>query len=126
MGFFTKIAKMRSDFNAAKKTLRTSNSGLIILPVNGCCYGRDNNPDKGDYFKYCGQYFWEFISGQTDLFKDIIEPIGHMAKQKNDFFVESYSKMINKFTKEFSNDFCNDNGQINWEKLVEFNSGRKR
>ncbi len=20
------------------------------------------NPDKGDYFKYCGQRFWEFIS----------------------------------------------------------------
>ncbi|MHB8174419.1 MAG: PmeII family type II restriction endonuclease, partial [Nitrospirota bacterium] len=21
--------------------------------MNGCCYGRDNKPDKGDYFKYC-------------------------------------------------------------------------
>lgn len=32
--------------------------------------------------------------------------------------------MINKFTKEFSNDFCDDNGQINWGKLIEFNSAK--
>jgi hypothetical protein len=38
-------------------------------------------------------------------------------------FLASYAKMINKFTKEFANDFCEDNGEINWEKLVEFNSG---
>ncbi len=30
--------------------------------------------------------------------------------------------MINKFTREFSNDFCKDNGEIDWKKLVRFNS----
>ncbi|MFW6351905.1 MAG: PmeII family type II restriction endonuclease [Bacteroidota bacterium] len=123
-GNSSQIAKMRSDFLKAKRTLRTSNSGLITIPVNGCCYGCDNNPDKGDYFKYCGQYFWEFISGQSNLYKEIIEPIGHKAKEKNDFFLESYSKMINKFTKEFSNYFCSDDGQIDWYKLLEFNSAK--
>jgi hypothetical protein len=122
-GNSSQIAKMKNDFIAAKRTLRTSNSGLIITAVNGCCYGRNNNPDKGDYFKYCGQKFWQFISGETSLFTDIIEPLGHKAKEKNDAFLESYSKMINKFTKEFANDFCDDSGQIDWKKLVEFNSG---
>lgn len=120
------ISKMKSDFITAKRTLRTSNSGLIVSAVNGCCYGRDNNPDKGDYFKYCGQNFWEFISGQENLYKDIIEPLGHKAKEKNDTFLESYSTMINKFTKEFANDFCDNDGNIDWPKLVEFNSGRKK
>ena len=115
---------MRTDFTTAKKTLRTSNSKLIIVAVNGCCYGRTANSDKGDYFKYCGQQFWEFISGQETLYKDIVEPLGHKAKEKNDIFLESYSKMINKFTKEFANDFCDDNGEIKWNKLVEFNSGK--
>jgi hypothetical protein len=36
--------------------------------------------------------------------------------------MKSYSQMINKFTKEFANDFCNDNGEIEWEKLVRYNS----
>ncbi len=30
--------------------------------------------------------------------------------------------MINKFTKEFANIFCKDNGEIDWGKLVRFNS----
>jgi len=121
-GNSSQIAKMVADFKTAKKTLRTSNSKLNIVAVNGCCYGRDNQPDKGDYFKYCGQSFWEFITGNKNLFVEIIEPLGHKAKEKNDDFVKSYSQMINKFTKEFTNEFCNDNGEIDWEKLVRFNS----
>ena len=27
------------------------------------------------------------------------------------------------FTKEFINEFCFENGEINWVKLLEFNSG---
>lgn len=118
------IAKMKSDFLTAKRTLRTSNSDIIAVAVNGCCYGIDNNPDKGDYFKYCGQEFWEFISGEATLYKDIIVPIGHNARQKNDAFLESYSNMINMFTREFSNDFCKENGEIDWDKLLEFNSAK--
>jgi len=85
-GNSSQIAKMVADFKTAKKTLRTSNSQLSIVAVNGCCYGRDNKPDKGDYFKYCGQRFWEFISGDSDLFTEIIEPLGYKAKERNDDF----------------------------------------
>ena len=122
-GNSSQISKMKSDFITAKRTLRTSNSGLIIEAVNGCCYGKNRNPDKGDYFKYCGQDFWYFISGHKNLYKDIIEPIGHKAKEHNDDFLKSYAQMINKFTREFSIDFCRKNGDIDWEKLVEYNSG---
>lgn len=121
-GNSSQISKMASDFKTAKRTLRTSNSGLNIVAVNGCCYGRDNNADKGDYFKYCGQTFWEFISGDTGLYIEIIEPLGYKAKQKNDEFQKSYSQMINMFTREFGNNFCDHSGAIDWEKLVKFNS----
>ena len=124
-GNSSQIIKLISDFKTAKKTLRTSNSQLNVIAVNGCCYGRDNRPDKGDYYKYCGQKFWEFISGDTELYTKIIEPLGHMAKERNDDFVKSYSQMINKFTKEFANEFCKDNGEIDWDKLVIFNSSIK-
>jgi hypothetical protein len=108
-----------------KKTLRTSNSQLNIVAVNGCCYGQDNNPDKGDYYKYCGQRFWEFISGNPELYTQIIEPLGYKAKERNEAFMISFSQMINKFTKEFSNTFCDDDGNIDWNKLVVFNSAAK-
>lgn len=96
---------------------------MNVIAVNGCCYGKDRKPDKGDYFKYCGQKFWYFISGNTDINVEIIEPLGYWAKEKNDKFIEVYSNMLNKFTAEFISRFCKSNGKINWEELVHFNSG---
>jgi len=120
------VPKMQSDFSSAKKTLRTSNSKLNIVAVNGCCYGRDNKPDKGDYFKYCGQEFWAFISGNENLYLDIIEPLGHKATERNKEYQILYSKMVHKFTLQFLDEFCNENGEVDWQKLVKFNSGRRK
>jgi len=121
-GNSSQISKMKADFRTAQKTLRTSNAKLSIICVNGCCYGRDNNPDKGDYYKYCGQRFWDFISGNPKLYTDIIEPLGHQAKERNHEFLDAYSSRINKFTLEFGKHFCDDKGAIDWVRLVEFNS----
>lgn len=98
-----------------------SNSRLNITAVNGNRHGKDIIPDKGDYFKYCGQRFWELISGNPNLYVEIIEPLGHKAKEKNEEFLKKYPQIINKFTLLFMQHFCED-GVINWEKLVKFNS----
>lgn len=118
----SQIDKLKQDFLSAAKSLRTSNSHLTVVAVNGCCYGRDNKPDKGGYQKYCGQKFWEFISGNENLYLEIIEPLGYNAKSKNDEYELLYSSMINRFTSEFSTTFCKENGEINWNKLVQYNS----
>ena len=115
---------MENNFKTAIKTLRTSNSNLQIICVNGCCYGKDNNPDKGAYFKYCGQRFWEYIGGNENIYVDIIEPLGHKAKERNENYLKQYSGKINIFVKEFIETFCNKNGSIEWEKLVKYNSGK--
>lgn len=118
------IAGMRNNFTKAKKILRTSGNKLEVIAINGCCYGRDNKPDKGDYFKLCGQQFWEFISGDRELYTDLIEPLGHKAKEKNEAFAMEHAKILNLFTEEFCNKFCLD-GVIDWKALVRFNSETK-
>jgi hypothetical protein len=124
-GNSSQTTKMISDFKSAQKTLRTSNSQMDIVCVNGCCYGKDNKPDKGTYFKYCGQKFWEFIGGNENIYTDIIEPLGFKAKERNENFLEKYAQMINRFTKEFIELFCDNNGKINWKELVKYNSSFK-
>ena len=123
-GNSSQIDKMKTHFNTAKKTLRTSNSKLHVVAVNGCCYGKNKDPDKGDYFKYCGQQFWAFISEDSALYTKIISPLGYKAKEKNDAFSESYARVINTFTREFTADFCKPNGEIDWGKLVRLNSAK--
>jgi hypothetical protein len=120
-GNSSQIRKMEDDFGRAKRVLGTNTSKTNIVAVNGCCYGRENQPDKGSYLKYCGQAFWEFISGNQDLYIEIVEPLGHKAKEKNDEFQKAYAQIINNFTSEFSKEFCTK-GHIDWQKIVELNS----
>lgn len=117
------IRGMINNFRKAKQTLRTSNLKLNVVAVNGCCYGRNKKPDRGDYFKYCGQVFWEFVSGNPDLYLKIIKPLGYSAKQRNAEFLKEYSQIVNRFTSEFSQRFA-INGEIDWDALVQFNSGK--
>lgn len=123
-GNSSQIARMKDNFKKAKRVLNTNTSTTNIVAVNGCCYGRDNAPDKGDYMKLCGQSFWEFISGDNDLYLEIIEPLGFKAKERNEEFSTEYAALLNRFTLEFANEYCID-GYINWEKLVKFNSEKK-
>lgn len=116
------IANMKSNFIKAKRILKTNNPKVNVQAVNGCCYGKDIRPDKGEYEKLCGQRFWSFISGNEDLYVQIIEPLGHKAKQRNDSFQKLYAQVINKFEREVLKDFIQDD-LIDWPKLVHFNSG---
>ena len=118
------IKKMRDNFEKAKQTLGINTSLTNVIAVNGCCYGKDRKPDKDDYLKLCGQQFWDFISGDENLYTDIIEPLGHRAKEKNEQFMLEYAKVINKFTSEFIGTFCDTDGSILWEEIVKFNSSK--
>lgn len=124
-GNSSQINKMKDNFKKAKRILGTSASvESNIIAINGCCYGKDDIPNKGDYHKLCGQRFWEFISGDEKLYTDIIEPLGHKAREKNDLFLIEYNKVINKFSFEFMKMFCTSSGEILWDKIIQFNSGK--
>lgn len=122
-GNSSQIARMRDNFKKAKKILGTNYSRKNVVCINGCCYGRtENNPDKGDYLKLCGEAFWLLISGKKSLYLDIIKPLGFRAKEKNKAFGESYAKTINSFVREFTHSYCDQDGSILWEKIVILNS----
>lgn len=120
-GNSSQIKRMQENFKQAQRRLRQNKNIPNIIAVNGCCSGRDKTPDKGDYYKLCGQAFWEFISGSENLFLEIIEPLGHRAKEKNEEFENAYIQILTVFTQEFVNDFCT-HGLIEWDKLIRFNS----
>ncbi len=113
------IHKMREHFGEAANKIRELH-GIEVVAINGCCYGQDANPDKGDYQKLCGQAFWAFISnGEQELYKQIIEPLGFEARERNAAFQQAYAAIINSFTAEFIPDFCNEQGAIHWDDRVQ-------
>jgi hypothetical protein len=123
-GNSSQIARMRTNFKQAIKRVRQNRRVQSVQAVNGCCYGRDSRPDKGDYLKLCGQRFWAFISGDEQFYIKIVEPLGHRAREKNEAFRQEYARLLNRLSGEFIRDFCEADGTVDWAKLLRFNSGR--
>lgn len=121
---------MKTNFKNAKILLRSNGETRPIVAVNGCMYGTDNVPFKQDltdpdlsYYKYCGEVFWEFISGDSNLYLDLIHPLEAEASIRSPEFDELYIRKVNEMALEFSNEFITK-GQIDWEKLVRFVSAK--
>lgn len=124
-GNSSQYAALRDRFKKAVQVLKQSKSVKSVQPVLASCYGKRKTVDNGEYLRICGQEFWYFISGNQNFYIDIIEPLGHQAKQHNQKYDEELAVVINKFTSEFSYEFCRD-GKIDWNKLVRFNSGNSK
>ena len=137
------IAGMKNNFKAARIALRAEGVKDKIIAVNGCIYGKDNNPLKDKrrtrvegsrviveeeadkiYCKYAGQDFWRFISGDDALYREIIRPIDAEARERDDTFKKTYNGKINEMALELGNHFLTKDGQIDWLKLVDYVSQR--
>jgi site-specific DNA-methyltransferase (cytosine-N4-specific) len=120
------IDRMKQNFKLAKKILAEKGITKEIIAVNGCIYGKDNNQfkeskdPKQNYYKICGQEFWELISGDSELYKNIILPLDKEAKKRSDHFKMVYADKSNEMIKEFSNEFLTNKGGIDWEKMIDF------
>jgi site-specific DNA-methyltransferase (cytosine-N4-specific) len=125
------IKAMKRNFKLAKDALKARGITAPIVAVNGCIYGKDNQPFKQDpvdpelsYYRYCGQEFWEFISGDPDLYITIIQPLDLEAKRRGPEFMDIYDAKVNQMTLEFGQKFL-ANGQIDWQKLIQYVSQRR-
>ena len=92
----------------------------------GYCYGKKKDSGRGKpkmYQELAGKRFWAELTGDEEFYIKIIEYMGTMPEKYVANYKESYNKAANRLVREFSNSFCKEDGSIDWEKLVEFNSG---
>jgi len=92
----------------------------------GYCYGKKKDSGRGKpkmYQELAGKYFWTELTGDEEFYKKIITYMGDLPEKYVASYKESYNKAANRLIREFSNSFCKEDGAIDWEKLVEFNSG---
>ena len=120
------VKAMARNFKLIKMRLKSEGETRPIQAVNGCMYGADANPFKENredpdlsYYKYCGDRFWELISGDKDLYLRLIEPLGQEARKRSPELADLYVQRINEMTGELVTEFMTD-GQIDWVKLIRF------
>lgn len=120
------MAKLKQNFQKAQRIYHTGHNRIPCEAIEGCCYGNKKSGPNDTHTRLCGQQFWEFISGLPSMFTDIIEPIGINAHEKNERYNKDFNRMITKFTREFSNTYCDQEGNIDWNKIVLLGSGAKK
>ncbi len=125
-GNSSQYRRLEQDFKNAMAVQRQSHRDIHIRAVLGSCYGRSPTKDTGVYTRIVGQNFWHFLSGDERLYLDIIEPIGHRAKDHDLDFVTRKDIIAINLAGEFAQRFCPGGGPIDWVKLVSFNSGNLR
>lgn len=116
--------KLEQDLRNAVRRVKQADSMAKVEPVLGICYGktRTTYTPRG-YLKVVGQNFWYLISESKELYTDIVEPIGHRAKEHNEKFVTEKARLTNRLTRAFIDDYCDLSGTIDWLKLVRSTSG---
>ena len=93
----------------------------VFVKFDKAGFARNTAFPRG-YRKIVDQNFWYFISGKEGLYTDIIEPLGHRAREHDEEFQRQKDRVSNQFTREFMAEYCTE-GVIDWKKLVEFNTG---
>lgn len=118
--------KQGENFSALNK--RLLKLALCFDPVVGYCYGNRQQSAKStaNFRELAGQEFWEFLTGESDFYIKVIDLMGEKPIKHRHSFQISYDQAKNRFVKDFLNDFSDEKGAINWNKLLEFNSGAKK
>lgn len=123
---FNADSKKRQEQNFAAASKLAQQVKARYEAYIGYCYGKKKESGRGKpkmYQELAGKRFWAELTGDGEFYKKIIEYMGTMPEQYITSYKESYSKAANRLVREFSNSFCKEDGSIDWEKLVEFNSG---
>ena len=116
-------AALKRNFKTAVKVIRQSRHMGALQPTLGICYGNFKTTNNGEYLHIGGQSFWHLISGDPDLYIDLIEPLGHEAEKHDEAFKEERDNTYKRLIQELTIAYCNEEGAIDWAKLVRFVSG---
>lgn len=114
---------LKRSFRTAVKVLRQSHHSKTLQPTLGICYGDFKTVNNGEFLHIGGQSFWYLISGNRNLYIDLVEPLGYEAEKHDKAFKAEKSNIYNRLTREFTISYCDKSGKIDWFKLVRYVSG---
>jgi hypothetical protein len=123
----SQVSKQNHQFEEIRQSLRATLRSLRkeFMPIMGCGYGRaDSEPTEArKYYKLAGEAFWERVTGDADFYLKLVTLMRDDPDNHRKVFTQAWDRAVNRFLKEFTQDFSDAAGNILWEKLVQYNSG---
>lgn len=96
-------------------------------PILGHAYGRVASKPSRDliYRDSSGQAFWHEMTGDPDFYLKLVRLMQEEPTKHKKEYGPAWDAAENRFTKEFIDDFCHPDGNIDWDKLVRFVSEKE-
>lgn len=125
----SQTARMNDEFQELQNRLRQhlTNLGKQFDPILGCSYGkRVSAPTtKRRYRIVSGQAFWEEITGDPEFYLKLVRLMKDYPEKERERYQQEWNKAVNRFSRDLLNEFADESGQLDWERIVRFNSGRE-
>lgn len=114
--------RQESEFKSLENRLRKLQKHFD--PIVGYSYGnkKQKNPNA-PFRELAGQDFWQEITGDPDFYLKIIRLMKDKPQKHLTEYQQAWDAAVNRFSKEFMEEFCYEDGTIDWEKLTQLNSG---
>lgn len=112
--------RQEQNFQSAQK--RVQQAKKAFFPVVGYGYGMKKDGEKF-YRELAGKNFWHWLTGDPEFYTKIIKFMGKRPDEYAEEFEKAYAKAKNRLTREFTTQYCDQDGSINWDALIRLNSG---
>lgn len=113
--------RQEQNFQSAQK--RAQQARKAYLPVVGYGYGKKKVKAEKFYLELAGKDFWEWLTGDAEFYTKIVKFMGTRPDEYAKEFDEAYAKAENRMIREFTLKYCKEDGSIDWDTLIKFNSG---
>lgn len=100
-----------------------------VEAIIGYAYGKKRQTEESrqarprNYREVAGKEFWEELTGDPDFYLKIVDLIGEKPKQHAERYRKAYASAVNRLSRELLDNFCGEDGLIDWRRLVECVSG---
>jgi len=116
----------RHFFNAGKLA---DQADLKFKGILGYSFGRLKSGKQGKprhYEELAGQKFWSCLTGDDEFYLKLLDYMGDSPERFKADFDSAYEKAKNRLIRDFTNTFCQEDGSIDWKKLVEDSSKEEK
>lgn len=123
----SQVDQMNRQFDDLRKRLDAylRSIGKHFDPILGASYGRKNSPPsaKRRYRLLTGQAFWQKLTGDPNFYVRVTPLMKDYPQQHRRAFEMEWNRAVNRLRRYLLTEFADADGNVDWEKLLEFNSG---
>lgn len=122
---FNADSRKRQEQNFQSAQRRAQQARKAFLPVVGYGYGRKKVKLENEKFykELAGKDFWQWLTGDPEFYTKIIGFMGTKPDEYAKEFEEAYVRAENRMIRQFTVKYCKEDGSIDWDALIRFNSG---